>query len=215
MHRLALEEGVGGQGLGPRGTGLLPLFLGFPAQPVGSLRQGEAIAAITAIHQHLQGHPDRFALALDLHGLKAIGAPRDRAQLHIGPPAQSRFLKAPLPQKRFGGGWGIAKAAHPVLVQALGFTPLQLPQKGAPQPCLPGGEFVAIGTAHPRRAHHAAQPGPGRQQQGVGTTAGGLQGGSHTAGASPPHHHLGLRAVARHGPACTCVATQAARGSAA
>ena len=106
------------------------------------------------------------------------------------PPLQRWQLLHPALQDRLSRGRPIAETAHPVVIEPRGFRLLQGPQEGAPEARLPGGELIAIGAAHSRGAHHAAEPGARCEQQCGRPATGGLDRSGHTAGATTPHQHI-------------------------
>ena len=160
LHPLARVEGIGIQIALARSTGLPPLLLRFPSQPVGGIHQGKEITQVAAIDQDIEAHAPRFGTTAQIQSGDPLAAATYRVKLHPRPPLQQGLCLAPIPQDRFSGGWPVAEATHPVLVEALRFTALKFAQKGPPEPRLPGGELVAIRSAHPGGTHHSPQPRP-------------------------------------------------------
>ena len=199
LHRLLAEKRLRLEPLTAGGAGFSPLLLRLPAKAKGHIRQRKGVAAIAAVDQQLQIQPDGSLAAAELEGLNSGAPPPDRRQGGRWPPAQPGFGPAPVTQNRLGRGGPVAEATHPVVIQPARLPPLQLAQKGPPEPGLPGAELVAIGAADPGGAHHSAEPGTGGEQQGVCPPPGGLQGCSHAARSPAPNHHINLLVGDRHG----------------
>ena len=110
----------------------MPLFLRFPAVAVGSSALGQKLAAVTAINQHLGLDLQHLAPTLHLDGVDALPLAVHSPQHHAIEPLQGALGIAPLAQDRLRRGGSIAKAAHPVVVEAFRFSALQFPQECPP-----------------------------------------------------------------------------------
>ena len=132
LHRLLLEEGVRLQIRLGRCTGLTPALARLPTEAMGHITQGERVAAIAAIDQQLQLHAQALLATAQLDGPEARASAFDGREAHTRPPAQLRLTANPVAQDRLGSGRPIAKAAHPVVIEAARFTPRQLAQERSP-----------------------------------------------------------------------------------
>ena len=126
LHRLLLEEGVRLQIRLGRCTGLTPELARLPTEAMRHITQGECVAAIAAIDQQLQRHAQALLATAQLNGPEARASAFDGREAHTRPPAQLRLAANPVAQDRLGSGRPIAKAAHPVVIEAARFSPCQL-----------------------------------------------------------------------------------------
>lgn len=172
--------------------------MGFPAQSKGSIRKGEQLAPIAAIDNDLTIHLPQLSGSLHKKGADPQAVTLNGVKTAIRPPLQQGFSLDPVLKNRLCSIGLVAEATHPVVIQALGFTPFQFPQEGTPKTRLPGGEFIAIGATNPCCTDHATQPRTRREQKRLGTTTGGLEGSSYTASATAPHHNIATLLLGAH-----------------
>ena len=121
MHHLGLEKRIGFELRQGRGAGLSPQLPGLPTKAIGNIGQGKEIAPITAINQDIQSHLGGLTLVLHGDGRNPGTLAPNAHHLGVGPPEQVGLGRTPIPQDGFGGGWPVAKTAHPVVVKPLRF----------------------------------------------------------------------------------------------
>ena len=135
---VALKPGLLG------GAGFIPDLLRFPPPAEGGGRQGKQITQIAAIHKHVGGKAFDAIGAVDLHRLEATLLAVNLFQPAVGTPVQPGLSRHPALQDPFGCLRPVSETTHPVVVEPARLLQLQLPQKGAPDPGLPTGQFMAI-----------------------------------------------------------------------
>ena len=191
LHRLLAEPWLLLQARRGRGTGFLPTLLRFPPPTEGNPGHRQQIPQVGAVNHNLGPDTQGLGATAHLQGLDAVTTPLHRFQLH--PPQHPQpcmFRRQPALQQRLGPVRSPTKTTHPAVIQTPGLRRAHPPQKRSPKTRLPGTEFMAVPGADPGSAHHAATPGAGQQEDGVGAGSGRLESGAGAPQAPTPHHHV-------------------------
>ena len=105
----------------------------------------------------------------------------------------------PILENALSGCRSVAEATHPVVIKTLWFTAFQFPQKCPPESCLPGRQFISIGTTHTSSTDHPPQPGARGQQKCGRPSTRCLKGCGDTTGSTTPNQHIHCVDVEGHG----------------
>ena len=68
LHRLPIKERLRAESFCTGGAGFTPELLGFPAQAIGEIQEGQEVAPVTAINQDAAGQLLPLALTFNLDG---------------------------------------------------------------------------------------------------------------------------------------------------
>ena len=148
----ALESGL------LRSAGFIPNLLGFPTPAEGGRRLGQQFTQVTAIDKDFGGKGLEAICAVDFHRMETPLLALNVLQPAVGAPLQPWLRRHPALQDLFGCFRSVSEAAHPVVVESGRLLQLQLPEKSAPESCLPTGQFMAIRGTDTCRTHHPPQP---------------------------------------------------------